>query len=136
MRERPLSPHMSVYRMTRYSLLTSITNRATGIVLSVGLAMLVCWLAALAGGARVYARVQAAFAAPAYKAFYAVLLAAFAYHLVAGIRHLVWDTGHGLERAQSQRSAHLVIAAAAVLAVVLIWWALAPHSGRPYGGAP
>ncbi|HTY49576.1 MAG TPA: succinate dehydrogenase, cytochrome b556 subunit [Steroidobacteraceae bacterium] len=131
MRERPLSPHMSVYRMTRYSLLTSIGNRATGLLLSIGLLMLVCWLAALAGGARVYAKVLAAFAAPAYKLVYAALLAAFAYHLIAGIRHLIWDTGHGLERAQSQRSAHLVIAAAAVLAAACIWWALAPHGAAP-----
>jgi succinate dehydrogenase / fumarate reductase, cytochrome b subunit len=131
MRERPLSPHMSVYRMTRYSLLTSITNRATGLALSLGLAMLVCWLTALAGGPRVYARVQAAFSAAPYKVVYALLLAAFAYHLVAGIRHLIWDTGRGLERTQSQRSAHVVILTALVLAVACIWWALAPRGSAP-----
>ncbi|HTY50842.1 MAG TPA: hypothetical protein VMB48_14225, partial [Steroidobacteraceae bacterium] len=60
-----------------------------------------------------------------------VLLAAFAYHLVAGVRHLIWDTGHGLERAQSQRSAHVVIVVAAVLALTCIWWALVPHGSPP-----
>ncbi len=47
MRERPLSPHMSVYRMTRYTLLSSFTNRLTGLGLSVGLLL----LALLAHGA-------------------------------------------------------------------------------------
>ena len=38
----------------------------------------------------------------------AILLLTFSYHLAAGIRHLVWDTGRGLEREQSKRSAWIV----------------------------
>ena len=49
---RPLSPHLSVYRMSRYTLATSIANRFTGVALSLGLLLLVYWLMALAGGAR------------------------------------------------------------------------------------
>jgi succinate dehydrogenase cytochrome b556 subunit len=50
---------------------------------------------------------------------YAGLLVAFCYHLVAGIRHLVWDTGRGLERAQSKRSATLVVVASLALILLL-----------------
>ena len=116
---RPLSPHLSVYRMSRYTLATSIANRFTGLALSLGLLLLVYWLMALAGGARSYARATHLLALPIAKLVYAALIVAFCYHLVAGFRHLVWDTGPGLERAQAQRSAWLVVAASLVLMLVI-----------------
>lgn len=122
MRPRPLSPHLSVYRMTRYSLATSIFNRITGCVLSVGLLVLVYWLMAVAGGTRSYERAHETLSSGFFKLLYAGLLVAFCYHLVAGIRHLVWDTGRGLERAQSKRSAGIVVAVSIVLILVLGYW--------------
>jgi succinate dehydrogenase / fumarate reductase cytochrome b subunit len=122
MRARPLSPHLSVYRMTRYSLATSFLNRITGCILSVGLIVLVYWLMAVAGGTRSYARAHDILASGFFKLIYAGLLVAFCYHLVAGIRHLVWDTGRGLERAQSKRSAGIVVAVSGVLVVILGYW--------------
>jgi succinate dehydrogenase / fumarate reductase, cytochrome b subunit len=121
-RGRPLSPHMSIYKMSRYSLLSSISNRATAIGLSLGQLLLVYWLLAAAGGARAYARAAAVLANPALKVVYVVLLAAFAYHLIAGIRHLVWDTGRGLSREQSRRSAGWVLGLSVLLAAALIAW--------------
>ena len=118
---RPLSPHLSVYRMSRYTLATSIANRFTGIALSAGLVLLVYWLTAVAGGAGSYARATRVLALPLAKFIYAALIVAFSYHLCAGLRHLVWDTGHGLERAQSQRSAWLVIAVSLILMLVIAW---------------
>ena len=129
MRERPLSPHMSVYRMSRYSLLSSIVNRATGLVLSLGVLVLVYWLLAAAGGPRSYARASGALAGRPAKLLYALLIAAFAYHLAAGIRHLVWDAGYALERRDSRRSAGLVLAAAIVLAVAFGYWAFVGRAG-------
>jgi succinate dehydrogenase / fumarate reductase cytochrome b subunit len=105
--------------MYRYSLATSIANRFTGLALSAGLLLLVYWLMAVAGGARGYARAAHVLSLPPAKLVYAALIAAFCYHLVAGLRHLVWDTGHGLERTQSQRSAWLVVAASLVLMLVI-----------------
>lgn len=127
MTERPLSPHLSVYRMYRYSLLSSITNRATGLVLSAGLILLVYWLVALASGPAAYRAAREVLSLGVLKAVYVLLLAAFSYHLIAGIRHLVWDTGHGLERSQSQHSAWLLGVVSVLLLVGLAWWAL--HSG-------
>ena len=118
---RPISPHLSVYRMSRYTLATSIANRFAGVALSVGLLLLVYWLTALAGGARSYARATRVLASPLAKLVYAALVVAFCYHLVAGLRHLVWDTGHGLERAQSQRSAWLVVAVSLILMLLIAW---------------
>lgn len=127
MTERPLSPHLSVYRMSRYTLLTSILNRATGLVLSVGLILLVYWLVAVASGPAAYGGARAVLSLGVLKAVYVILLATFSYHLLAGIRHLIWDTGHGLERAQAKRSAALMVIGAILLFVGLAWWAL--HTG-------
>jgi succinate dehydrogenase / fumarate reductase, cytochrome b subunit len=127
MTERPLSPHLSVYRMSRYTLLTSIVNRATGLVLSIGLILLVYWLVAVASGPAAYSRARTVLSLGGLKAVYVILLATFSYHLFAGIRHLIWDTGHGLERAQAKRSAALVLICAILLFVGLAWWAL--HAG-------
>lgn len=127
MTERPLSPHLSVYRMYRYSLLTSITNRATGVVLSAGLILLVYWLLAVASGPAAYHAARHVLSLGVLKALYVILLAAFSYHLLAGIRHLIWDTGVGLERAQSKRSAALLAVTSFLLFAGLAWWAL--HTG-------
>ena len=125
MTERPLSPHLTVYRMYRYTLLTSILlTRATGVVLSLGLVLLVYWLVAVASGPAAYHDARAVLSLGVLKAVYLILLASFSAHLVAGIRHLIWDTGRGLERTQSKRGAVLVALAALLLFIGLAWWAL------------
>jgi succinate dehydrogenase / fumarate reductase cytochrome b subunit len=113
--------------MSRYTLLTSILNRASGLVLSAGLILLVYWLVATASGGASYRGAHAVLSLGVLKAVYIILLATFSYHLFAGIRHLIWDTGRGLERAQSKRSAALVAIASILLFVALAWWAL--HTG-------
>jgi succinate dehydrogenase / fumarate reductase, cytochrome b subunit len=120
---RPLSPHLTVYRMSRYTLATSIANRFTGVALSLALLLLVYWLMAVAGGGRQFARAAWLLSLPVMKLVYAGLIVAYCYHLVAGLRHLLWDTGRGLERAQSQRSAWLVVVISIVLMLVVASWA-------------
>jgi succinate dehydrogenase / fumarate reductase, cytochrome b subunit len=122
MRERPLSPFTTVYKLSRYTMATSFFNRITGVILSIGLLLLVYWLMAAASGSRAYAAAYQALSLGIFKLIYAGLLLAFSYHLVAGIRHLVWDTGRGLERAQAKRSAGVVVAVSALLFLVLIYW--------------
>ncbi|MGH8209689.1 MAG: succinate dehydrogenase, cytochrome b556 subunit [Steroidobacteraceae bacterium] len=126
MPQRPLSPHLSVYRMFRYTLFTSFANRITGVVLSLGLLVLVYWLMAVASGAAAYTRATAVLSLSLFKLLYATLLLTFSYHLVAGVRHLVWDTGRGLERHQSQRSAWIVGTLSVLLTIAFIYWAFCP----------
>ena len=119
MRERPMSPHLSVYKMTRYTLLTSILNRFTGVILSVGLLVLAYWLMSIAGGAAAYEQASAILGLGIFKLVFAGLLIAFVYHFVAGIRHLIWDTGAGMERSQAKRSAFIVTAVTLILVALL-----------------
>src|SRR5579871_3900955 len=119
MRERPLSPHLSVYRMSRYTLATSIFNRLTGVMLSVGQLLLVYWLMAVASGSRTYAHAHAILSSPIAKLLYLGFVVCFCYHLVAGVRHLVWDTGRGLERTQSRASAKVVVVVSILLTLLI-----------------
>ena len=118
--------------MSRYSLASSISNRITGMILSAGLLPLVYWLTAAAAGRHAYERAVGVLGSAPLRALYALLLFAFCYHLLAGIRHLVWDTGRGMERAQSQRSAALVIVISLALALALCAWLFLLRDG----GAP
>ena len=130
MPQRPLSPHLTVYRMFRYTLFTSFANRVTGVVMSLGLLVLTYWLMAVASGTAAYTRATGILALPIFKLLYVALLFTFSYHLVAGIRHLVWDTAHGMERHQSQRSARIVITASVLLTLAFIYWAFCPGAHR------
>jgi succinate dehydrogenase / fumarate reductase cytochrome b subunit len=128
---RPISPHLSVYRMSRYTLVSSIFNRFTGVGLSLALVLLTYWLVSVAGGAAAQARATRVLSLPLMKLVYAACVIAFCYHLVAGIRHLVWDTGRGLERTQSRRSAYLVAAVSIALMLLVGYCAFVLRGRAP-----
>src|ERR1700730_6456171 len=95
--DRPLSPHLQIYRWQLTSVL-SILHRAAGVVLSIGTIVLVWWLVAAASGPDGY-DVVADFLA----SWLGLLLlfgwsVALFYHLCNGIRALVWDTRHAPAR--------------------------------------
>jgi succinate dehydrogenase / fumarate reductase cytochrome b subunit len=119
---RPLSPHLGVYKFM-YTMSLSILHRITGLAATLGFLLFAWWLMALAGGPESYARVMRFLDTPVAKLVLVGFTFAFVYHFCNGIRHLVWDTGHGLERAQARRSGALVIVLALLLTVLVIWLA-------------
>jgi succinate dehydrogenase / fumarate reductase, cytochrome b subunit len=118
-RERPLSPHLQIYRLPLNAVL-SISHRLTGIVLALGAALVVFMLMAAAAGSEAY---RSAHAIASHWTGLIVLflftLALF-YHLCAGIRHLVWDAGYGYSLDAARRGSLAVLAGAAAL-TVLTW---------------
>lgn len=122
MSDRPLSPHLSVYRLV-HTLVLSILHRLSGIWVSLGLCALIYWLASAAAGEGDYARATALFATWYVRLLLWLWLAAYCYHFVAGLRHLAWDAGFGLERVQLRRGAWLVTVTA-LLAFVLLGYFL------------
>jgi len=120
MSQRPLSPHLFIYRFA-YTMATSILHRVSGVVLSLGLLLLAAWLVALASGPERYAAVAACMGSWPGRVLLGALLLAFCYHFCNGIRHLFWDIGFGLERRAARRSAAVVITAAVVAAAALAW---------------
>ena len=130
--ERPLSPHLSVYRMM-YTMVLSGLHRMSGLALSVTGFVLVAWLGAAALGPESYARAVAFLSMPPVRIALAVALAAFWYHLFAGLRHLAWDLGFGFEKRAARASGALVVllAASAVAASLLL-----TPAGRFVAGIP
>ena len=121
---RPLSPHLSVYKF-KYTFITSFANRLSGVALTVALIPLVYWLVSAGSGRDAYDRATGVLSNPIVKIIIALFALSMVYHLIAGIRHLVWDTGRGLERAQSKRSAAIIIIVSLVLFVLLVaWWSM------------
>ncbi len=121
---RPLSPHLQIYRPQLTSVL-SIAHRGTGIALSVGAPFFAWWLLAAASGPEAYGTAQAFFGSGPGLVVLAGFSFALFYHLCNGIRHLFWDAGMGLELDQAYRSGWTVIAAAVLLTVAAWAWALA-----------
>ncbi|WP_277458267.1 succinate dehydrogenase, cytochrome b556 subunit [Methylococcus capsulatus] len=96
-RERPLSPHLQVYRLPVTALL-SITHRITGVLLSIGLIGLVLVLMLVVQGPSAYAPVHAFLSGIVGRILLWAWITALLFHLSHGIRHLAWDTGHGFSR--------------------------------------
>ena len=116
---RPLSPHLQVYRPQLTSML-SILHRITGIALGVGTLVLVYWLVALSLGPGAYASAEAVIGSFLGRLLIFGWSLALFYHLCNGIRHLFWDAGYGFELENAYRSGWAVIAASLAL-TVLAW---------------
>ena len=134
MNQRPLSPHLGVYKFM-YTMSLSIMHRLTGMAASVGFLAFVWWLMALATGAESYAAAMRCLSTPFAKLVLVGFTFSFVYHFCNGIRHLVWDTGRGMERAQARRSGAVVIVAALLLTLLIVWLGCealaAPAAGAP-----
>ncbi len=112
--DRPLSPHLSVYRWP-VTMASSILHRATGVGLAFGFILFVVWLADMAIGPDAYAALMNVLDSLVGRVLLIGWTWAFFYHLSNGIRHLVWDTGRGLEKGQASASAWFVIVTSVVL---------------------
>jgi succinate dehydrogenase / fumarate reductase cytochrome b subunit len=112
--ERPLSPHLTIYRWP-ITMTLSILHRITGVALAVGLIAYVFWLEAIA-----YAVVSYDLFVDMTESLLGQLallgwLFSFFFHLSNGIRHLIWDTGRMFEKRQADLSAWAVLIAAVVM---------------------
>lgn len=118
--DRPLSPHISIYRWP-ITMALSILHRITGVALSLGFVVYVVWLFDAASGPEAYAVFLSAMDSTVGKLLLIGWSFAFFYHLSNGVRHLIWDTGRGLEKEQANLSSWLVLIMAIALTAVF-WW--------------
>ena len=127
--ERPLSPHLQVYRWT-LTMALSIVHRATGVALYAGTLLLVWWLIAAASGPAAYANVQA------FTGSFVGRFIAFGYtwalmhHMLSGIRHLVWDLGYGFKASEREWLTWAALIGGISLTIVLWVAAYALGGGR------
>lgn len=123
MLERPLSPHLQVYRLPLTALL-SITHRATGVFLSIGMILLVILLMALAEGGSAFNAALEFLRSFIGRLFTWGWIFSLLFHSVHGLRHLVWDTGHSFDKAVLTRYAVFEIVATLALTGLVFFWVL------------
>jgi succinate dehydrogenase / fumarate reductase, cytochrome b subunit len=120
--ERPMSPHLQVYRWS-WTFLMSGFHRVTGMLNYFGTVLVAIWLLAMATSPAAYDWVRWFFASPIG------LLVLFGYtwtlmhHLLGGVRHLIWDFGYGLEPATRFNMARFTLFGSITLTLLL--WVLA-----------
>lgn len=114
---RPLSPHLSIYR-PQWTSSTSIFARITGVAL-LGAAMLVVWwFLAASAGPEYFELVNKVVTSWFGDLVMFAALWAVCYHFLSGLRHLYWDTGRGFEIEKAERLSKLVVVGSVVLAVI------------------
>ena len=117
--ERPLSPHLQVYRWP-LPMLMSILHRVTGAGLYFGTLLMAWWLIAAGSGPNAYATVGSFI-----NSFFGRLILfgytwALIHHMLGGIRHLIWDTGRGFAPHEREGLA-LATAIGSISLTLLIW---------------
>ena len=100
-RARPLSPHLQIYR-PMLTMMMSIVHRITGAGLYFGALLLAWWLVAAASGPNAYASFEWLMGTLIGRVILFGCTWALMHHMLGGIRHLIWDTLHGLEPAERE----------------------------------
>ena len=117
--ERPLSPHLQIYRW-QVPMLTSILTRITGHALVAGLVLGVWWLLAAATSEDYFATANAVATSWFGDLVFTGSLWAVWYHYLAGLRHLYYDAGHGLDIPTAEKLGWVCIIGSVVLTVITI----------------
>lgn len=118
--ERPLSPHIQIYKW-QWTMLYSIFHRATGIALTSGILLLSAWITALFMGEASYNYFMGYVLSPLG---YIVMIGftwAMSYHLLNGIRHLLWDMGIGLTLETAHKTGHLFSMVGSIIITISLW---------------
>lgn len=112
--DRPLSPHLQVYKPQITSML-SIAHRGTGFALWLGAMAFTYWLTAAVYGPEAFERAQVFMASWIGRLLLFGWTMCLFYHLANGIRHVAWDYGWGFELGQLRKTGVIVISVAVVL---------------------
>jgi succinate dehydrogenase / fumarate reductase cytochrome b subunit len=121
-----MSPHLQVWRW-HVTMLTSILHRVTGVGLYLGGLIAAAWAISLASGPEAYGTFKALLGSPLGKLVMLGMTASVFYHLGNGIRHLIWDLGHGLDLETANASSYMVFGF--TIAATIAVWAIAFMTG-------
>ena len=117
---RPLSPHLTIYRPQMTSI-SSIFVRITGNALLVSTLLLIWWLLAASSSAAAFAVADYVITSWLGDIVMVLSLWALWYHTLGGVRHLIWDTGRGLELKTAERMGWMMIIGSLVLTAVTVF---------------
>ena len=117
--ERPLSPHLQIYR-PMLTMMMSIAHRISGVGNAVGFLLLAWWLVAISAGSEAYGQISSFFGSIPGRLLLFLFSLSLIHHMLGGIRHLIWDTGHGLDKVSIEIFAWATIIGSITL-TVLVW---------------
>jgi succinate dehydrogenase / fumarate reductase, cytochrome b subunit len=117
--ERPLSPHLQIYRWS-WTMAMSIFHRVTGVANYLGTILVAAWLLAMATSPAAYDAVQGFFGSILGRLILFGYTWSLMHHMLGGVRHLVWDFGHGMEPGQRMNMARFTLVGSVAL-TLLIW---------------
>ena len=120
--KNPLSPHLQIYRWHVSSLL-SITHRISGVINLLALILIFFWLLVLSFGESNYELLLLLINSFVGKFVLIGFTWSMSFHILSGIRHLVWDLGYGFEIKTANISGIIVIISSLILTI--IFWLLA-----------
>ena len=115
---RPISPHLQIYKPQITSIL-SISHRFTGIILFFSCFLVCIWLFAMAFNDNLYDLINIFFSGIIGKVILFFITFSFFYHLLNGVRHLVWDIGYGYKIRNVYLSGIIVILLTLVINIYL-----------------
>jgi len=118
MGDRPLSPHLQIYT-PMLTMMLSILHRVTGAALYFGTLLMAWWLLATAAGPGAYQTFMAVAGSIPGLAVLFGFTWALLHHMLGGIRHFIWDMGHGFELAEVEYLARATLFGSLALTVVL-----------------
>jgi succinate dehydrogenase / fumarate reductase cytochrome b subunit len=116
---RPLSPHLTIYR-PQWTSMTSIFVRITGNALIVAGLMIVWWFVAAATGPEAFAVADGFMTSWFGDLVMTLSVWALWYHLLGGLRHLVWDSGRMLDVERSELAGQMMIVLSVLLTIFTI----------------
>ena len=117
----PLSPHLTIYRPQMTSI-SSIFVRITGNALLAATLLLIAWLLAASTSAVAFDWVQCVITSWFGDLVFLLSLWALWYHMLGGLRHLIWDTGRGLELKAAERMGWMMIIGSLLLTAFTVIW--------------
>lgn len=117
--DRPLSPHLTIYRPQLTSM-TSILTRITGNALLISALLVVWWFLAAATSAEYFAVVDGVLTSWFGDLVLTLSLWGLWYHALAGVRHLIWDQGVGLDLETAYKLGYAVIGGSFVLTILTL----------------
>ncbi|MBB43507.1 MAG: succinate dehydrogenase, cytochrome b556 subunit [Rhodospirillaceae bacterium] len=112
--QRPLSPHLQVYK-PEFTSASSIFHRITGVALAAGTILLVVWFVAAGVDGAAFNSMQSFWGTIIGQLLLGGWSFAFFYHLCNGIRHLFWSTGRGFDLSSARNSALIMLFASLFL---------------------
>jgi succinate dehydrogenase / fumarate reductase cytochrome b subunit len=118
---RPLSPHLQIYR-PMLTMVMSIVHRITGGALYFGTLLLAWFLIGAASGPQEFAEASGFFNSLFGKLILFGYTWALFHHLLGGIRHMIWDTGHGFAHPEREYLAQATLVGGVIL-TLLVWGA-------------